>query len=101
MMKIARRWDYRSFEKDTLALPAELMQKRNELRMLFVNGCYDLMSTFDFMTWYLSQYDLDPKRVDQLVLPSGHASYVDEGLADELNRNIRAFVRERSGALCI
>ena len=101
MMKIAHRWNYRSFEKDTLALPAELMQRRNELRMLFVNGCYDLMSTFDFMTWYLSQYDLDPKRVDQLVLPSGHASYVDEGLADELNRNIRAFVRERSGALCI
>ena len=94
MLSIAKSWDYRSFEKDTLELPVELMRKRPELRMLFVNGCYDLTSTFDFMVWYLSQYDLDDKRIERLVLPSGHASYVGEGMSDALNRKIREFICE-------
>ena len=62
------------------------------LRFMFVNGCYDLSSTFDFMDYYLSQYDLPAGRVERVTLPSGHASYVGEGMAEELNRRIRAFI---------
>lgn len=90
---IALRWDYASYQKDTLALPAELMKARPELRMLFVSGRYDLSSTFDFVDWYLSHYDLDSARTDRLVLPSGHASYVGAGMAEALSRRIREFIR--------
>lgn len=96
MLAISRRWDYRGYEKDTLALPVELMRRRPRLRMLFVNGCYDLSSTFDFVDWYLSRYDLPSERTDRLVLPAGHASYVGEGMAEALNAKIRDFISQRS-----
>ena len=91
--QIALNWDYASYAKDTLCLPEELMRERAELRMMFVSGRYDLSSTFDFVDWYLSQYDLDPARTERLVLPSGHAAYVGEGMAEVLSRRIRAFIR--------
>ena len=90
---IALRWDYASYQKDTLTLPAELMKARPELRMLFVSGRYDLSSTFDFVDWYLSHYDLDPARTDRLALPSGHASYVGAGMVEALSHRIREFIR--------
>lgn len=92
MLAIGRQWDYRSYDKDTLELPVELMKKNQALRMMFVNGCYDLSSTFDFMIYYLSQYDLPADRVERLVLPAGHASYVGEGMAEKLGRHIQTFI---------
>lgn len=94
MMNIALLWDYRSYGKDTLTLPVELMARRPELRMMFINGYYDLQSTFDFVTYYLSQFDLPEDRVQHSVLPSGHASYVGEGMAERMTVEIRAFMEQ-------
>lgn len=94
MMSIALRWDYQGYEKDTLTLPVELMKRRPELRMLFVNGYYDMQSTFDFVTYYLSQFDLPADRVMQVVLPAGHAAYVGEGMAERLTEEVRRFVEQ-------
>ena len=44
------------------------------------------------MDYYPPQYDLPAGRVERVTLPSGHASYVGEGMAEELNRRIRAFI---------
>jgi carboxypeptidase C (cathepsin A) len=92
MMSIALGWDYRGYEKDTLMLPVDLMKDRPELRMLFINGYYDMQSTFDFVTYYLSQFDLPADRVAQAVLPSGHASYVGEGMVETLTEEVRKFI---------
>lgn len=96
MLEIARRWDYRGYGKDTLELPRELMEKNEKLRFLFVNGYYDLMSTFDFVLCYLAQYGLPPGRTECAVLPSGHAAYVGEGMAQELSGRIREFIGKGS-----
>lgn len=93
MMNIAKQWDYRNYEKDTLLLPVELMERRPELKMMFVNGCYDMQSTFDFVTYYLSQYNLPEERVHQVVMPSGHASYVGEGMVNALSKEVRGFIK--------
>ncbi len=94
MMNIALQWDYRSYGKDTLTLPLELMARRTDLRMLFINGYYDLQSTFDFVTYYLSQFDLPEDRVHHAVLPSGHASYVGDGMVEKMTAEIRAFIEQ-------
>mgnify|MGYP000192334630 CR=1 FL=1 len=91
-MAIGVGWDYGSYKKDTLALPEELMREKKGLRFLFVNGRFDLSSTFDFMTYYLSQYDLPKDRIAVKVIESGHASYIGEGKAKELSEAVRAFV---------
>lgn len=91
-MSIGVRWDYASYEKDSLALPEELMRTKEDLRFLFVNGRFDLSSTFDFMTFYLSQYDLPKDRVEVKVIESGHASYIGDGKAKELSDAVRNFI---------
>lgn len=93
MMNIAKQWDYRSYDKDTLKLPVELMERRPELRMMFVNGYYDMQSTFDFVIYYLSQFHLPEDRVCRVVLPSGHASYVGDGMVNALSEEIRKFIK--------
>lgn len=92
-MSIAMNWNYRGYEKDTLKLPVGLMKDHEDLRILFVNGRYDLSSTFDFMTYYLSQYDLPEDRVEVKVLESGHASYIGDGNAAALSQAIRNFIK--------
>lgn len=47
--EIGSKWDYDSYDKDTLKLPVELMKKNTALRFMFINGYYDLSSTFDFI----------------------------------------------------
>lgn len=93
-MAIGLRWDYAGYQKDTLRLPEELLKEKKELRMLFVNGRYDLSSTFDFMTYYLSQYDLPEDRISVKVLESGHASYIGDGNAAALSQIVRDFITE-------
>lgn len=92
-MPIAMNWDYAGYDKDTLQLPVDLMKEREDLRILFVNGRYDLSSTFDFVTYYLSQYDLPKDRIDVQVLESGHASYIGDGNAAALSKAVRQFIK--------
>jgi len=93
-LDIAMRWDYTSYNKDTLQLPADLMKENKALRFIFVNGRYDLSSTFDFMTYYLSQYDLPKNRINVEVMESGHASYIGDGNAKALSKLVREFIKD-------
>ena len=92
MLKIAMRWDYAAFKKDTLTLPAELMTRNPKLRFLFVAGYYDLQSTFDFVTYFLGRYELPADRVTFHVYDTGHAAYVGGNAAGEVSEDIRTFI---------
>ena len=72
MLEIATNWRYDTLEKDTLTLPAELMERNQKLRFFFVAGYYDLQSTFDFVTYFLGRYCLPMERVTFKVYDSGH-----------------------------
>lgn len=91
--EIGLKWDYDSYDKDTLTLPVELMKKNTALRFMFINGYYDLSSTFDFMIYYLSQYDLPADRVRVKVYEAGHASYLGGDCADRMANDIREFIK--------
>lgn len=92
MLKIATNWRYDTLKKDTLTLPAELMERNQKLRFFFVAGYYDLQSTFDFVTYFLGRYCLPMERVTFKVYESGHAAYVGGNMASEVSENIRSFI---------
>ena len=94
LMDIALGWNYRDMEKSTMDLPVELMKRREDLKFFFVAGYYDLQSTFDFLTYYLSQYDLPEERTLVKVYQSGHASYVGGNNAEEITEDIRKLMQE-------
>lgn len=93
LLGIGRRWDYRGYEKDTLSLSMELVAKRPYLKTLFINGYYDLQSTFDFVTYYLSRFPMPEENVRHVVFPSGHASYVGDGMVAAVSKEIREFIK--------
>lgn len=92
-LEIALGWAYGDNKKSTMDLPVELMQTRKDLRILFVAGYYDLQSTFDFLTYYLSQYDLPKDRTFVKVYQAGHASYVGGNNTAEITEDIRKLLR--------
>lgn len=94
LMDIALGWNYRDMKKSTMDLPVELMKRREDLKFFFVAGYYDLQSTFDFLTYYLSQYDLPEERTLVKVYQSGHASYVGGNNAEEITEDIRKLMQE-------
>lgn len=73
-LDIAISWDYAGV--DTMVMLEQLMRRRESLRILFVSGIYDLQSTFDFVHYYLSQYDLPRERVSVLETEAGHMAYL-------------------------
>ncbi len=93
MLPIAMNWGYDTLGKDTLYLPAELMEANKELRFFFVAGYYDLQSTFDFVTYFLGRYGLPMDRVTFKVYDTGHAAYVGGESASEVCEDIRSFVQ--------
>lgn len=97
MYDIAMGWEYADYPKSTMDLPVELMKSKKDLRFLFVAGYYDLQSTFDFLTYYLSQYDIPKERALVKVYQSGHASYVGGDNADRITEDIRNMIKEMGG----
>lgn len=91
MMDIAAGWDYKTGDIDTMALLERLMRRKKDLRVLFVNGCYDLQSTADFVTYYLAQYDIPPERAEVRVYESGHMTYFGKPFA-QLCADLRQFI---------
>lgn len=91
-LDIAMSWDFACVTADPMDLPEKLMKQRENLRFLFVSGYYDLQSTFDFVTYYRSQYDLPAERVTENIYDAGHAAYVGGSAAAALCGDIRTFV---------
>lgn len=94
--QIARNWRYSTLKKDTITLPAELMARNEKLRFFFVAGYYDLQSTFDFVTYFLSRYTLPMERVSFRVYDTGHAAYVGGNAASEVSEDIRSFITAKN-----
>ena len=91
---ISMKWNFDGYEKDTMTLPQELMKRDSDIRFMFINGFFDLSSTFDFVTYYLSRYKLPEDRVIVKVYNSGHASYIGKNCAEEMSRDISAFIKQ-------
>lgn len=91
LYEIAGNWDYASYDKDTLRLSEELLKNKPELRMMFINGYYDTLSTFDFVKLLFAQLDLPRDRAVEKFYESGHTVYIGEP-TDELINDIRDFV---------
>ncbi len=91
LYEIAAGWDYASYDKDTLRLSEELLKTNPGLRMMFINGYYDTLSTFDFVKLLFAQLDLPRDRAVERFYESGHTVYIGEP-TDELINDIRAFI---------
>lgn len=81
-------------EKEHHGFAGGAVKRREDLKFFFVAGYYDLQSTFDFLTYYLSQYDLPEERTLVKVYQSGHASYVGGNNAEEITEDIRKLMQE-------
>lgn len=92
IFSISSCWNYRDLEGDTMLLPVTLMEKIEGLRFLFISGLYDMQSTFDFVRYYLSRYDMPEDRITVREYDAGHASYIGGSCQTEMSADIRAFV---------
>lgn len=70
-----------------------IAMRRNPSLLLFVgSGYYDLVTTMDAADYALAHAGLPSERVTRRIYESGHMPYLGEESADQLNRDVRAFI---------
>lgn len=91
MEAIGRAWSYDRFGKDVMKLLEQELALRKDLRIMFVNGAYDMLSTAGFVRYYMAQYDIPPERSMVRVYESGHMTYVGKSF-QALGADLRRFI---------
>lgn len=62
------------------------------MKTMFVNGYYDMLTTYSYVTYLLHQFDLPADRVWQKGYESGHMAYIGADSAAALGTDLRNFV---------
>jgi len=91
MGTIARQWDFGTLKPDAMVLLERIMQRKPQLRVLFINGLYDMLSTASFVPYYLSQHDIPRERAVVRAYESGHMTYFGAPF-EAVAHDIRLFV---------
>lgn len=85
---------------DSLPDLSTAMRHNPKIRILALNGWYDLMTPFFATEFDLARLSLgkdNARRVSLRYYPSGHMLYVDERVMDRLHADIADFYRETLG----
>lgn len=84
-------WDFNA-DKNPVHFLERAMQKNQSMKTMFVNGYYDMLTTYSYVTYLLHQFDLPADRVWQKGYESGHMAYIGADSAAALGTDLRNFV---------
>ncbi len=86
--------DGQQFAADTSSDLAQTMRENPRLKLLSVNGLYDLATPFFGADYEIGHMALDPQiaaNVRYVYYPAGHMMYLDPGSARQLKTDLAAF----------
>lgn len=96
--EIGRRWktDMRGGTDDSTHIFADLMRKGNDIRILMLNGYYDLTVAYDYQEDSMRKADIPESRLISRTFECGHGVYEDEDLRPETTDFTRDFYAGRA-----
>ncbi len=78
---------------------ARAMQRNPELKVLLVNGIYDLATPYFAAVWTIDRMGLSPElrqNVERSDFAAGHMMYVDQALLPQWREDVGGFIRRTS-----
>lgn len=84
-------WNHHSEAEPGIALKKAMMANPN-LKVLFVSGYFDLLTTMSSVRYIASRYNLPKDRVEYGNVPSGHTVMLGEENSDRVCELIRQFI---------
>lgn len=85
-------WDFNA-DKNPVHFLESAMRKNQRLKVFFVNGYYDLATTYSYAKYITRQFDLPQDRVWQKGYEAGHMAYIGSKPAAALGADLREFVK--------
>jgi carboxypeptidase C (cathepsin A) len=90
------RWNFETASMNSAERLSFAMHSTPGMRLLFVNGYFDLCTQTGIIRHTISHSHLDPERVFLREYPSGHMAYIGEENVKNISNDIRAFITEKS-----
>ena len=85
------RWNFQAKRTPMQCLTAA-MRRNKDMRVFFVSGCYDLVTTMGYVRYVATQGKLPMERVRIGEYESGHMPYLGEESAEKLANDLRGFI---------
>lgn len=86
-----RLWSYKCEFEPGVALK-KAMTTNPDLRVLFVSGYYDMLTTMSAVRYIAGRYGLPKDRVEYAKIQSGHTAVLGEENSNEVCRRVRSFI---------
>ncbi len=90
-MEMYKEWKFDASE-NPIHFIENAMHKNHELKVMFINGYYDLLTTYSYSEYMINNFALPKERVWHKGYEGGHMSYVGEKQCAEFGRDLRRFV---------
>ena len=85
-------WKYQR-DFDPVAAVSAAMKSQPDLRLMWVQGLYDLTCPAYLARYTIDQDGIPPNRLTALLLPGPHSSYTAEGVLPIFAASLRKFVK--------
>ena len=76
------------------------MQRNPDLKVLLVNGIYDLATPYFAAVWSVEQMGLSPElraNIERSDFTAGHMMYVDQSLLPQWREDVGGFILRTAG----
>ena len=69
------------------------MRKNQKMKVMFVNGYYDMLTTYSYSEYMINTFDLPLDRTWHKGYESGHMPYIGEGQSFAVGEDLRRFIK--------
>lgn len=90
--EMCREWQFDA-PRNPIHFVENAMRKNQEMKVLFANGYYDMLTTYSYSEYMINNFDLPKERVWHTGYESGHMSYIGNKQCTEFCRDLRRFVK--------
>ena len=91
-LQMCRAWEFDA-PRNPIHFVEDAMRKNQDMKVLFANGYYDMLTTYSYSEYMINNFDLPTERVRHTGYEGGHMAYIGEAQCAEFGDDLRRFVK--------
>ena len=89
---MCRAWEFDA-PRNPIHFVEDAMRKNQDMKVLFANGYYDMLTTYSYSEYMINNFDLPTERVWHTGYEGGHMAYIGEAQCAKFGDDLRRFVK--------
>lgn len=91
-LQMCRAWEFDA-PRNPIHFVEDAMRKNQDMKVLFANGYYDMLTTYSYSEYMINNFDLPTERVRHTGYEGGHMAYIGEAQCAKFGDDLRRFVK--------